>query len=127
MKQTETSHNTPWLTSLIRGFCRRCPGCGVGRLFKSFLQVRASCNNCTLELNKTYSSDDGPAFFTMCLVLFIFVPLLLWLDIRYNLPVNILLFVILPATIIVTIMLLPFIKGAFVAASWKAQPIKKDI
>ncbi len=127
MDHTDTLHNTPWLTCLVRGFCRRCPGCGVGKLFKNFLQVKARCHNCRLELNKTYSADDGPAFFTMSLVLFIFVPLLLWLDIRYNLSSNILLFIILPATIIITIMLLPLVKGAFVAASWKVQSTKKDI
>lgn len=127
MTQTNPSQSTPWLTSLIRGFCRRCPRCGVGKLFKSFLQVSDTCHNCELELGKSYSADDGPAFFTMSLILFLCVPFLLWLDTRYNLSLNILLFVLLPTTIILTIMLLPLVKGAFVAASWKAQPEKKDL
>jgi uncharacterized protein (DUF983 family) len=126
MTQTNTPQSAPWPTSLARGFCRRCPRCGVGKLFKSFLQVKDTCHNCELELSKSYSADDGPAFFTMSLILFTFVPILLWLDIRYNLSLNILLFVLLPATIILTIMLLPLVKGAFVAASWKAQPDKRD-
>jgi uncharacterized protein (DUF983 family) len=40
----------------------RCPACGQGRLFESWLAVAPSCNVCELDLGFA-DSGDGPAFF----------------------------------------------------------------
>ena len=34
------------LQSLLRGFVRRCPKCGTGRMFRSYLKTVDACGNC---------------------------------------------------------------------------------
>ena len=53
--------------AMLRGFARRCPGCGEGSLFGRYLEVRDSCPGCgeALHHNRT---DDAPPYFTILIV-----------------------------------------------------------
>lgn len=126
MIETHKSDTTSWGSSLWRGFRRQCPHCGQGKLFTSFLKLANQCDSCGLEVGQMYNADDGPAFFTMSLVLFILAPILLWIDVTYNPSVSVLFLIFLPLVILTTVLLLPLVKGAFVAASWKATPENKE-
>ena len=44
------------------GLSQKCPRCGVGRLYASFLKVAPTCGSCELDLSKE-DSGDGPAAF----------------------------------------------------------------
>ena len=51
-------------TCLWRGWRGRCPRCGAGSLFSSFLKMRNHCPACELAL-EPYRADDAPAYFTI--------------------------------------------------------------
>ena len=44
------------------GLSQKCPRCGAGSLYQSFLKVRSSCDSCGLDLSRE-DSGDGPAAF----------------------------------------------------------------
>lgn len=57
-----TTHDTP--STLSAGLRCRCPRCGEGGLFSSFLTVADHCEACGLDLSFA-DPADGPAFFVM--------------------------------------------------------------
>jgi uncharacterized protein (DUF983 family) len=109
-----------WLDCLRRGFCRRCPRCGEGRLFSGYLSVPESCGRCRLAF-EPIRADDAPAYFTIFLVGHIVVPGLLMMEQWYAPPTWVQLSIWLPATLILTLGLLPYIKGAVMAAIWSSK------
>lgn len=44
------------------GLSQKCPRCGLGSLYRSFLKVRDRCESCSLDLSRE-DSGDGPAAF----------------------------------------------------------------
>ncbi len=62
--------------AMWRGFRGRCPACGEGRLFRSFLKVNESCSECGEELHH-HRADDFPAYLVIVIVGHIVVPLVL--------------------------------------------------
>jgi len=50
-----------------RGFACRCPACGEGRLYKSYLKVADRCDVCGTELHH-HRADDAPPYFTIFIV-----------------------------------------------------------
>ena len=53
--------------SLRRGFAGRCPACGRGALFRSYLKVVDHCQACGEDLSHQ-RADDAPAYFTIAIV-----------------------------------------------------------
>ena len=53
--------------AMTRGFLGRCPSCGRGRLFRSYLKVVNACNVCGEELSG-HRADDAPAYLTLLIV-----------------------------------------------------------
>ena len=51
-------------SSLSAGLRCRCPNCGQGKLFKGYLTLAASCDQCGLDYGFA-DPADGPAFFVM--------------------------------------------------------------
>ncbi|WP_395672555.1 DUF983 domain-containing protein [Phenylobacterium sp.] len=51
-------------STLIAGLRCRCPRCGQGRLFRSFLKIADRCEQCDLDFSFA-DPADGPAFFVM--------------------------------------------------------------
>jgi uncharacterized protein (DUF983 family) len=105
-------------TALLRGWRGRCPRCGVGSLFGSFLKMRSVCPACELVL-EPYRADDAPAYFTILIVGHIIVPLVLLLE-RYGdqPPLWFHAAIWLPLSVVVALCLLPRIKGAVIALIW---------
>src|SRR5471032_3650243 len=64
-----------WLT-VIRTAVGRCPNCGEGRLFASYLKPVERCSVCGEPLGHI-RADDGPAWLTILLVGHILAPFLL--------------------------------------------------
>jgi len=103
--------------SLFRGVTRRCPNCGVGRLFASYLKRRDSCEHCQ-ESFKGLDADDGPAWMTVGAVTIIVVPLLFILESGGQFSYAAEMAIVLPITIGLALLLLPLAKGFFIAALW---------
>ena len=109
-----------WPTALARGFVRRCPACGKGRLFQGYLTPEKKCQICQLNF-ENLKADDGPAYVTMGLVCLFIVPFFFIIQALYDPPSWLALLVSLPLTLLIILGLLPLIKGAFMAAFWKSQ------
>ena len=104
-------------SALWRGARCRCPNCGEGRLFSSYLKVAPTCAHCGEELHH-HRADDAPPYLTIMVVGHIIVPLLMWVELRYE-PVLWIHFALwLPLTLILCLGLLPPIKGLVVGLQW---------
>lgn len=105
-------------TALLRGWRGKCPRCGNGGLFSSFLKMRSVCPTCELGL-EPYRADDAPAYFTILIVGHIVVPLVLVVE-RYgdHPPLWFHAVLWLPLAVVLALYLLPRIKGAVIALIW---------
>ena len=64
----------PPVSPYATGMAGKCPRCGQGELFKSYLKVDDACNVCELDYAKA-DSGDGPAVFVIFIVGFLAVTL----------------------------------------------------
>jgi len=105
-------------TCLWRGWRGKCPRCGTGSLFASFLKMRSHCPSCELAL-EPYRADDAPAYFTIFAVGHIVVPLVLVME-RWGSqpPLWMHAALWLPLSVALALYLLPRIKGAVIALLW---------
>jgi len=106
--------------TLLRGLTRKCPKCGVGALFSGYLTRRESCAECG-ESFAGLDADDGPAWLTIGVVAHIVVPLLIVLEREGTLAYGVEIGVVVIATIILTLAILPLSKGLFIAALWRIR------
>jgi uncharacterized protein (DUF983 family) len=105
------------LRGLGRGFRRRCPNCGVGRLFKGYLAVEPRCPACGHD-NAQYRADDAAPYFTILAIGHLVIGPILIFPFILTAPIGLVLATTLPALAIVTLALLPVIKGAVIGALW---------
>jgi uncharacterized protein (DUF983 family) len=105
-------------TAIVRGGGRHCPACGQTALFTGYLKVAQICSLCGAPLG-LYPSDDAPPYITMLLVLHIVIPLLLVLEQTTDLPLWVYGAIVLPLATILTIMLLPSVKGGMIGVLFK--------
>lgn len=104
-------------TALKRGLRGRCPRCGQGKLFRSFLKVADHCAVCGLDFTP-HRADDLPAYLVIVIVGHIVVPMALWIETNYSPSVALQLAVYLPFTFIASLLLLQPIKGAVIGIQW---------
>jgi uncharacterized protein (DUF983 family) len=134
--QTPLSRRTAGL-GLKRGLKLRCPNCGQGKLFKSteksmslwaklntFLKISPKCEICGAD-NSVYPSDDAPPYLTLLLTGHIIVPLYMAIEREYSPPMLLEAAIWLPLTAIMTIWLLPYMKGGVVGFCW-AKDIRRE-
>ena len=100
-------------TAIKRGLALRCPVCGAGKLFRSYLKLSDQCSGCGTKLSEL-RADDGPAWATILIVGHLIVPFFI-LTVRSNAPDWIYYAVFFPLTVALTLLLLPRSKGVFVA------------
>ena len=62
----------PPVSPYTAGLAGKCPRCGQGALFKSFLSLKDRCEVCRLDFAKA-DSGDGPAVFVIFIVGFVAV------------------------------------------------------
>ncbi|MFM8941044.1 MAG: DUF983 domain-containing protein, partial [Phenylobacterium sp.] len=96
-----------------RGLRGRCPHCGEGRLFRSYLKVQSDCPGCGVDLTR-YPADDGPAYFTILLVGHLVIVPILFIPWVWQGPTLFTVPVTLGFLAFVTLGLLPVVKGAFI-------------
>lgn len=107
----------PLIESLRRGARMRCPACGNGALFRAFLKVADACPACGEALHH-HRADDAPPYFTMLLVGHFIVAGVLGLEQTLAPPQWLHFALWLPLTVILSMALLPRIKGALVGFQW---------
>ena len=104
-------------TAMMRGFAQKCPACGEGALFHKYLKVSDVCPVCSEELHDQ-RADDAPPYFTMVVVGHVVVGGVLALEQTYAPPSWVHLVIWLPTIIIMSLLLLPRVKGALVGLQW---------
>ncbi len=103
--------------ALRKGVRQKCPNCGSGPLLKGYLKVHDTCSECGEELHH-HRADDGPAYLTILVVGHIMIPLLHLYFVNFR-PAPLLLFGIFAlGTTLLTLYLLPKLKGAVIAFQW---------
>lgn len=111
---TGIQHSTLW-TCLNRGFRRRCPRCGEASMFAGYLTIAPRCTGCGLAF-EPIRADDAPAYFTISVVGHIVVSGLLLMEAILHPPSWLQAAIWLPATLFLSLALLPFMKGGVMAA-----------
>jgi len=56
-----------WKSAVMRGLRCRCPACGEGHAFSSYLKVSPACDACGQELHH-HCADDFPPYLTIFVV-----------------------------------------------------------
>lgn len=105
---------------MLRGWSCRCPACGKGRIFGKYLKVNDHCPACNEALYH-HRADDAPPYFTMTIVGHVVVGGILFLERGYKPEVWVHLSIWLPMTVLLSLWLLPHIKGALIALQWAAR------
>ncbi|HET6972197.1 MAG TPA: DUF983 domain-containing protein [Phenylobacterium sp.] len=119
----EVAH--PLLRSIGRGLAHHCPNCGKGRLFGRYLKVEPVCRDCSHELAQ-YPADDGPAYLTILLLGHLVIAPLLFFPIVWRSPAQYSLPIILGALTVVTLLLLPRVKGGWIGLMYALQVTGRD-
>jgi uncharacterized protein (DUF983 family) len=113
------------LTGIKRGLALRCPSCGEGRLFASYLKIKSPCAVCGAD-NSIYPSDDFPPYLTILIAGHIVVPLFVISDRAFDLPVWLHLAFWIPLTAVLCLFLLPYMKGATVGLCWATNILRRE-
>ncbi len=105
---------------LLRGFRRRCPNCGRGALFRTYLKPTDACGACG-EAFGHIRADDAPPYFTIVVVGHIVVSSILLVETHSQPPLWLSMTAWPALTLALTLLLLPLIKGALVGLMWRLK------
>lgn len=104
-------------TAMLRGWGQTCPSCGQGTMYGKFLKVSDTCPACGEELHHQ-RADDAPPYFTMVIVGHVVIGGVLVLEKALGPPTWVHLAIWLPLTLILSLVLLPRVKGTLVGLQW---------
>jgi len=119
------SEKSVW-TGIRRGIVCHCPNCGKGRLFEGFLKPTAHCEVCGND-NRIYPSDDLPPYLTVFVVGHVVVGLFLWVDLNFSIAVWTQLAIWLPLTGLLSLALLPVMKGVAIGICWATDTVRESM
>lgn len=108
-----------WLT-ILRALIGRCPNCGEGRLFASYLKQVERCPECGENFGHI-RADDGPAWLTIITVGHIIAPMLIGVSLNSNFSVLALVAMLCSFALVLTLAVLPRAKGVFIALIWRTN------
>ncbi len=130
MKETQQSTNMsdyqsamnfeterPLKTALTRGLFGKCPACAEGAIFARYLKVDTACSSCGEPLHH-HRSDDAPPYFVILIVGHIIIAGILTLEQAFSPPEWVHMMIWIPLTIVLSLALLPPIKGMIIALQW---------
>jgi uncharacterized protein (DUF983 family) len=100
------------------GIGGKCPRCGAGRLFLGYLNTAKGCSNCGLDYSFA-DSGDGPAAFVILIVGFLVVGSALYTEVHFNPPLWLHFLLWVPAVIILSLLVLRWMKGVLIALQYK--------
>jgi uncharacterized protein (DUF983 family) len=104
--------------AIVKGWRGKCPACGVGKMFRGYLEVNESCPNCREELHH-HRADDAPPYVTILVVGHVLgTAMLLAEEYWPDAPIWAHALVWPTLTLVLSLWLLPLFKGALVAYQW---------
>lgn len=107
----------PAWPAVRRGWRQRCPNCGSGRLFASYLKLRKSCPVCDEDLSHA-RADDGPAYLTILITAKVMGTLMLKTYFLFQPEPLILATSFCVGVAAMALYLLPRLKGVIVGIQW---------
>lgn len=110
----------PVWPAIKRGLRCKCPNCGDGKLFSSFVKVSDTCPSCDQELHH-HRADDFPPYLVIFIVGHIIITGVMLVEARYELSSWAHLMIWVPLTIILSLILLQPLKGAVVGMQWATR------
>jgi len=105
-----------WPAMLV-GARHKCPSCSQGKLYKSYLKVVDNCDHCGEALHH-HRADDAPPYFTIFIVGHFILGGVLALEQAYKPSPWFHVLLWMPLTVVLSLILLPRIKGALVGLQW---------
>lgn len=117
VKPAEEAKKDDFYWILKSGWKGICPRCGQGKMFRSTLKVMDKCEACELDY-RFASPDDGPAFFTLCIVAFPLTFLVVWFQLAFEPPAWVHLITSVPLMLIGCLLPLRPIKGWLIASQY---------
>ena len=113
----------PDVQMMLQAFKCKCPRCNEGDLFSSRLSmaVQDSCPKCGLDMSGN-DSADGPAVFLIFILGFSLVPLALWLDHLFAIPLWVHAVLWTAVALFLTLGSLRPIKSYIIALQYKYRP-----
>lgn len=103
--------------AMFRGWRELCPSCGTGRMYGKYLKVNDVCAHCGTELFHQ-RADDAPPYFVMTITAHIVVAGILILERLCSPPTWVQLAIWLPVLVLLSLWLLPRVKGALIGYQW---------
>ncbi|WP_041544652.1 MULTISPECIES: DUF983 domain-containing protein [Chelativorans] len=110
-------HDRSVVRAMWRGFQGKCPHCGKGRLFRSFLKTVDRCSECGEEMIH-HRADDLPAYLVIVIVGHVVVGAFMGVEAATEWPLWLHLAIWAPITVIMSLLLLGPVKGAVVGLQW---------
>lgn len=107
----------PVWNAMWNGFRGKCPKCGEGNLFSSFLKVVPACEHCSEEFHH-HRADDLPAYLVVVIVGHVMVGAVMGFMEVTSLSTWQILAIWGPLTVAMAVGLLRPIKGAVVGLQW---------
>ena len=107
----------PLRPAMLRGWRRRCPACGEGRMFEGYLKVRPTCPSCGEDLSH-HRADDGPAYLTILIVGHLMAPLIMVAFVEFRPSPLVLASAFSAGCVALSLYLLPRLKGVIVGIQW---------
>ncbi len=115
-KKTRRPARPVW-DAMLRGGCNRCPHCGEGRLFATFLKTVNRCEVCGEEIHH-HRADDLPAYLVVVILGHIVVGAFMAVEATSTLSTWQHLAIWIPLTVISALVLIRPVKGAVVGLQW---------
>lgn len=116
-KGQDRTQERPIRSAMLKGWKRRCPNCGTGRMLSGYLTVRDTCTECAEPLHH-HRADDGPAYLTILIVGHLMAPLILLVFTTYRPAPIVLASTFTVGCAALSLYLLPRFKGMIVAIQW---------
>lgn len=107
----------PLMQAIARGFLGRCPNCGKGRLFASFLKTEHACAACGEEFHH-HRADDLPAYLVVVIVGHVVIGAFMGVETMVSLSTWQHLAIWVPLTVAAALALLNPVKGSVVGLQW---------
>ena len=108
-----------------RGALLRCPNCGVGHLFRSYLKPVDECAHCGEALGYI-RADDGPTWLTLLIVGHLVVALALVVVSTTDWSTGFSMMFFSALAVVLSLALLPSAKGIFIGIIWAQKLTKPD-
>ncbi|MDE8650728.1 DUF983 domain-containing protein [Novosphingobium album (ex Liu et al. 2023)] len=120
MQEPAEGEKLRWI--IWTGWHGLCPRCGRASMFRKWLKLADHCPACGLNYQFA-SPDDGPAFFSLCIIAFPLTFFVVWLQVAFEPPFWVHLIVSVPLMVAGCVLPLQWIKGWLVASQYvnKAQ------